>query len=122
MSPASAGALAVGSRTASAASSARQREVMASSAVVPDAVEGAGEIVGHDDRAVGKLGDVDRPTEIFAVLGEPAFGEHLGLVGGAVLLEAGEHHARADRGGAVPRAVLSGEDAAAVFLREHAAG
>jgi hypothetical protein len=43
------------------------------------------------------LRDVDRPAEIFAVLGEPAVGEHFSLVGGAVVLEPGEHHARAHR-------------------------
>jgi hypothetical protein len=42
-----------------------------------------------------------------------------GLVRGAVFLEAREHHARADRRRAIPRAVLRREDAAAIFLREH---
>src|SRR5262249_14718607 len=74
--------------------------------LVRDRVERPGKVVGTQDRAVGELGDVDRPAEVLAVLGKPAFGEHLGLVRGAVLFQAGEHHPRADRGGAVPRAVL----------------
>src|SRR5262245_21885915 len=59
----------------------------ASSALVPDAVDGAGEVVRDQDRSVGELRHVHRPAEIFAVLGEPAVGEHLGLVRRAVLLE-----------------------------------
>src|SRR4051794_27643677 len=94
---------------------------LTSSALVPDAVERTGEIVRHQDRSIRQLRDVDRPAEIFAVLGEPALGEHFRLVRGAVLFDRREHHARANRRGAVPRAVLGGEDAAAIFLREHAA-
>ena len=64
------------------------RGVAHSPPVIRDAIERAGEIVGHEDRAVGQLRDVDRAAEIFAVLGEPAFGERLGLVRRAVLLQA----------------------------------
>src|SRR5579883_1879719 len=89
-------------------------------AVVPDAIESAGEIVRHQQRAIPELGDVDRTTEIFAVLIEPAFGEWLALRRRSVLLEIGHHHTRADRHGPVPRAVLRREDRVLVFLREHA--
>src|SRR5882757_8738608 len=83
-----------------------QPGVMTSTALVPDAIDGAGEIVGYQQRAVRELCDVDGPAKIFAVLGEPAVGEHFGLVGGAVVLEPGEHHPRADRRGPVPGTVL----------------
>src|SRR5262249_50988705 len=101
--------------------SARQRG-SASRSFVPDAVDGAGEVVRYQPRALRQLRDVDGPAEILAVLGEPAFGERFCFLGGAVVLEAREHDARADRHRAVPRAVLGAEDAAAIAFREHAPG
>src|SRR5688572_20456489 len=72
------------------------------SPIIPDAIQRPGEIVRHQDRSVGQLRDIDRPAEILAVLGEPAFGEGFRLVRRAVLLEAREHHACADRRRAIP--------------------
>src|SRR4029078_6817349 len=67
------------------------------------------------------VGDVARRADVVAVLGEPASGEHFGLVGGAVVFEPGEHHPRAHRRGPVPGTVLGREDAVAIVLRKHAA-
>src|ERR1700748_1276357 len=79
-------------------------------AVVPDAIQGTREIIGDQKRAIAELRHIDRPAQIFAVIGEPAFGKRLGLVGSAIVLEGSYHHPRAHRNSTVPRAVLSGED------------
>src|SRR5690348_410853 len=91
-------------------------------AVIPDAIEGAGQIVRNQKRAVPELRDIDGTPEIFAVLVEPTFSEGLGFARRAVLLEDSRHQARANRYGAIPGAVLSGKDRVLVFLREHPPG
>src|SRR5580693_3912355 len=90
-------------------------------AVVPDAVDGADEIVGYEERSIPILLDVDRAAEIVAVV-VPAFGERDRRPGHmAVIFQEGDHDPRADRHGAVPRAVLGREDRILVFRREHVA-
>src|SRR5688572_27160581 len=89
------------------------------SLAVRDAIHRSGEIVGDQERAVAQLRDVDRAADIFAVGVQPTHGELLLLAArGTVIVERREQHARADRRGAVPRAVLGGEDALLVFGRE----
>src|SRR6202044_1015233 len=61
-------------------------------------------------------------AQIFAVLGEPALRERLGLIGRTVLFKVGHHHPRAHRKGTVPGAVLGGEDGPFFFLGEFLAG
>ena len=66
---------------------------------------------------------VDRAAKILAgLLDQPALGERHRFLGAAILVEGGEHHPRTHRRGAVPGAVLGGEDPAAVLLRERLAG
>src|SRR5215204_2935640 len=82
-----------------------------SAPLIGDAVDGPGKIVRNQDRAVRKLGDIDRAPQIFAgPLDQPAFGEGLRLLHCPVLIGGGEQDARANRRGAVPGPVLGGEE------------
>src|ERR1700722_5143792 len=91
-------------------------------AVVPDAVDGADEVVGNEQRTVPILLDVNRAAEIVAVV-IPAFSKRDRRSGDmAVILEEGHHETRANRHGTVPRAVLGREDRPLVLRRELVAG
>src|SRR3984957_299901 len=91
-------------------------------AVVPEAVDGADEVVGNEQRTVPILLDVNRAAEIVAVV-IPAFSKRdRGPGDVAIILEEGHHEARANRHGAVPRAVLGREDRSLVLRRELIAG
>src|SRR5881628_3360401 len=82
---------------------------------VRHAVDRAGEVVGNEERAILHHRDVHRAAAIRAgLVVEPAFGEDARGLRRSIGLEVGEHHARADRLGAVPGAVLRREDAALV--------
>src|ERR1700681_2730971 len=78
------------------------RSVRNSLAVVPDAIERPDEIVRDQQRTVGQLRHIDRPTQVIAIV-VPPLGKRLGLsCGVAVVLEERHHHTRADRHGSIP--------------------
>src|SRR3989441_11170920 len=83
------------------------------SALVGDSVNRPGVVVGHQERPVTHLLQVDRPAPDLVAL-EPALGEHLvpGHVSGA---ESHHHDPEADPLGAVPGAAL-GEERAVLVL------
>src|SRR5512134_3897561 len=84
--------------TASAAKTAAASDAAAASGrrlirsgLVGDAVDRAGEVVGDQHRTVLHHRDIDGTAAIRSGCGvEPAFGEHLGLVGRAVRLQGDE--------------------------------
>src|ERR1700743_631905 len=87
------------------------REGFKNPLAVGNPIDRACEIVGDEQRAVTQLGDSDRPTVIFAVAVQPPLGKRLRAFGRrAVVLDLGDHHARADGNGAIPRTVLGRED------------
>src|SRR5258708_14043019 len=91
-------------------------------AVVPDAIERSDQIVQNQQRSIGQLSDVDRTTEIIAIV-VPALGERIGIPGNVtIVIEERDHHAGTDRYGAIPRAMLGREYRALIFLWKHGAG
>jgi hypothetical protein len=74
---------------------------------IGDPVQGAGEIVGDDERAVGELRHVHRTPVVGALFVEPAFGENFRLVACAIGFQRGKRDPRADRYGSVPGTVLA---------------
>src|SRR5690554_4578672 len=91
-----------------------------SAPAIGDAVDHAGVVVGDQERAVGQLGEVDRPAPGATAGPEPAVDEHLLTGWSALGVEAHAHDAVTDRLAAIPGAVLRDESVVAVFARKHA--
>jgi hypothetical protein len=72
---------------------------------IGDPVQGAGEIVGDDERAVGELRDVHGPPVIGAIFVEPALRENFRLVACAIGLQRGKRDPRPDGDSSIPRSV-----------------
>src|SRR5437763_9286743 len=93
---------------------------MKSLAGIGDAPDGARAVVGDEQRAVIAHSDADRAAPDLAVGGDEASQKILILAGGMAVSQRHAHHLIARAALAVPGAVLSGEDGAAIFLGEGA--
>src|SRR5258708_11992643 len=88
-------------------------------AVVPDAIERSDQIVRNQQRSIGQLSDVDRTTEINAIVVR-ALGERLRLPGNVTIgLEHRDHHAGTERYGPILRAILVPDSQPLLSPRNH---
>lgn len=88
--------------------------------VIPDTVDCTGKIIRDEQRTVFQHGDIHKPTEILtAFLIQPAVSEDDSLISTAFLVESGKHETRSEGCSPNPGTVLSGKDAALIFLGKH---
>src|ERR1700676_4935379 len=83
---------------------------------VTDTPDGVRTVIGYEERAVGRHGDADRASPDVAVVDHKTGDEILVLATGlAGLMHRYSDHFVPGANGSVPRAVLGGEDIAAIF-------